>query len=601
MDIYLIATDGQEINLTQAGLTSARFVTDYLGGALNFPEIEHQVDRDVDKRYRLMDTFQRPIVVDLTLHVVGSTVQNLLSELSTIFSMASFSKTPLKIKVVEGSKTVYLDVHPQSSAVIPNYLSSEVKIRLVSYGKWYYGTETTMSLLSNQIMAGDYSRIFRIAEPAPGAAIFEAIATPSSKSTNFVALGSGLSSDLYFGINGSDTINGVTINRIGAMNSSHTVRAVSGIVNGEVTSIVLGRNNDGYVAGTFTRAGGSVGDYIGRLSFNNVAKLDVDGLNGVPKGFCFYKQDVLAFGSFTQTSGGQNARRLVVLNGSSLAEFEGAGANGDVNCVINYKDGIIIGGNYTSVGGVSATKLCYLSDTQIFSFPLPQINGYPSLVYKYKDNLYLVWFNSGILSYYMWNGSGWTLMFTTTSDILRPETIDPVKLWNREVIFGYKGIYEIRGKSFYKVFGDIDPILATRAFGRIYVVKEKLPTGNFLEVPRFIQVSSPAKIAPRIQGFSSVYGVPIRFDISNVTNGGRAKLDPAYLVNETLYADCNTGEIYTERGLDLKSLDSIYDPCQNFRLEKGLNYIFKYPPSGTDYYLKIPLQFDTLEEALAWS
>jgi len=392
VDIYLVSPSGVELNLTNFGASSSHFVNEYPKGAFDIAPVEH-ISRYTADGLPYLDTYRRrPIVVDLKLTAVGSTAMNLWSEIATIMAQARMSKTPCKLKVVEGGKTVYLDVHPESSAVIPSVLSSELTLRLVSYGRWYSGTLRTETLTTKSSsslshiamrsasgwvsMAGGMNDNVYALDSAPDGTLYAGgyFTVAGGTSASFIArwngsswsaLGSGTSGavftiavapdgTLYAG--GSfTTAGGVTVNRIAKWNGS-SWSALGGGMNDSVYSIAIASDGTLYAGGNFTTAGGVTVNYIARWNGSSWSALG-SGTSGAVSTIAVAPDGTLYAGGNFTTAGGVTVNYIARWNGSSWSAL-GSGMNNYVNTLVVAPDGTLYAGGYfTTAGGITANRI----------------------------------------------------------------------------------------------------------------------------------------------------------------------------------------------------------------------------------------------------
>lgn len=597
MDISLIGTDGQAINLTSIGSVSFRILESYPAGAFNFPTVEHKVELRTDGRYHLIDTIQRPIVVDLSLHVSGKSMNSWLSELSKLFQRVSFSETPMKLSVTENNKTVYLDVHAEGSSVVPNFLSSEIKLRLVSYGKWYLDSFIEYTF-PNNITPASTENLFRLKTPSANQPLFVSMITRGGTyPVDIIAAAPG--SDVFFSTSGSTTLNGVTVNRFGKINSNGQITAINGINNGSVYAILPFANNKVYVGGDFSVAGGSVSD---RIAFYNGTSLTslFNGLNGVVLGMCYFRDGAIIYGAFTQTGSGSTRNRIILSSGADLF----GGANGTVRVIVPYRNGFVIGGEFSQIFNTSCNKLCFFDGSRATQIPLPmsEADWYPYGLLVHNDELIVNMRQSlytGSSRLFLWQESGWSEIvfpeYTSAefSSFGFPHRTASFNILKQNLIFHYAATTKRRKNMFEKFLLSVRIDSATEAFGTHLFAESFTPVN-----PVVLEVNSPSRCAPIFQATlksSKLFSLKVL----NLTNGKIISTKSQLFPGENVTVNCATGTITDNLGVSAKHLDSIFDPCQTFVLEKGKNLLVRYSDSQTDKIL-IPAEFDTLEEALGW-
>jgi hypothetical protein len=345
VDIYLVSPSGVELNLTNFGASSSHFVNEYPKGAFDIAPVEH-ISRYTADGLPYLDTYRRrPIVVDLRLTTIGSTAVNLWSEIATIMAQARMSKTPCKLKVVEGGKTVYLDVHPESSAVIPSVLSSDITLRLVSYGRWYSGTLRTETLTTraSQNVANIAARL---------QAGWGNVGGGVNSFINTMAVAPN--GTLYAG--GNFTIaGGVTVNYIAKWNGS-SWSALGGGMNGGVGALAVAPDGTLYAGGTFTIAGGVTVNYIAKWNGSSWSALG-SGMNGNVWKLAIAPDGTLYAGGDFTLAGGITVNHIAKWNGTSWSAL-GSGMNDYVNALAVAPDGTLYAGGYfTTAGGVTVNRI----------------------------------------------------------------------------------------------------------------------------------------------------------------------------------------------------------------------------------------------------
>jgi len=386
MDIYLVDPNGVELNLTNFGVSSSHFVNEYPKGAFDIAPVEH-ISRYTADGLPYLDTYRRrPIVVDLKLTAVGSTAMNLWSEIATVLAQARMSKTPCKLKVVEGGKTVYLDVYPESSAVIPSVLSSELTLRLVSYGRWYSGTlrtETltvktsqTVSNIAARLQAGwnnvggGVNSFISAMAVAPDGTLYVGgnFTTAGGAAANYIAkwngsawsaLGSGMNNSvstlavapdgtLYAGGNFT-TAGGVTVNYVAKWNGS-TWSALGSGTNGIVNALAVAPDGSLYAGGDFTTAGGVTVNFVAKWNGSAWSALG-SGMNNIVSTLAVASDGTLYAGGTFTTAGGITVNYAAKWDGSTWAAL-GSGVNNNVNVLAVAPDGsLYAGGAFMSAGG----------------------------------------------------------------------------------------------------------------------------------------------------------------------------------------------------------------------------------------------------------
>lgn len=125
-------------------------------------------------------------------------------------------------------------------------------------------------------------------------------------------------------------------------------------VNNTVHCIKVAANNDVYVAGAFTTAGGSTVNYVAKWDGTAWSSLGT-GFNGPVYAIEFRNNDLLAGGLFT-TAGGVAASNLAIWDGTAWAPA-GTGTNGVVRTLKFYDPYIYAGGEFTTANGVTVSNI----------------------------------------------------------------------------------------------------------------------------------------------------------------------------------------------------------------------------------------------------
>jgi hypothetical protein len=600
VDIYLVDPNGVELNLTNFGVSSSHFVNEYPKGAFDIAPVEH-ISRYTADGLPYLDTYRRrPIVVDLKLTAVGSTAMNLWGEIATIMAQARMSKTPCKLKVVESSKTVYLDVYPESSAVIPSVLSSDMTLRLVSYGRWYSGTLRTETLTTraSQTMAymaarlqngwsslgGGANNTVLMLAIAPDGTLYAGgnFTTIGGVSANYVAkwngttwsaLGSGMNSyvnalavapdgTLYAGGNFS-TAGGVSVSNIAKWNGS-TWSALGSGTNGIVNTLALAPDGSLYVGGLFTTAGGISANYVAKWNGTTWSALG-SGTNSYVNALAVAPDGTLYAGGNFTTAGGIQAYYIAKWNGTTWSAL-GSGMNYYVNATAIAPDGTLYAsGSFTNAGGIAANKIARWDGISWSALDGGLGNTASSIAIAPDGTLYVVG------------------LFTTAGGTL---LTDRIALWN-----GYRWLpvdIDLPGTS--NIYSVICPTNGIIYIGGAY----SSGTATHSAVNTITNVTSD--VYPQLKITASTTAT-IQY-IENQTVGKRVWLNYNMLPGETLTLDFSQATATSSAwGNVLRSVA----PGSNmkFSLAKGTNTIWLFVPTGTvtAQLLWYP-QYETLAEAL---
>ena len=389
MDIYLVSPSGVELNLTNFGANSSHFVNEYPKGAFDIAPVEH-ISRYTADGLPYLDTYRRrPIVVDLKLTAVGSTATNLWSEIATILAQARMSKTPCKLKVVEGGKTVYLDIYPESSAVIPSVLSSELTLRLVSYGRWYSGTlrTETLTVKTSKTVANIIARL---------QAGWDNVGGGVNSFINVMAVAPD--GTLYVGGNFT-TAGGVTVNYVAKWNGSAWSALGSGM-NGAVSALVVAPDGTLYAGGAFTTAGGITVNYVAKWDGLMWAALG-SGVNNSVYNLAVAPDGTLyAGGNFTSAGGNPLSDQAALWNGSRWLplDIDFPGAPYVKSIVFPNSETIYLGGG--SSGTASCSAINTVTSVTYEVYPQLKFTASTAATIQYIENQTVgkrVWLNYNML------------------------------------------------------------------------------------------------------------------------------------------------------------------------------------------------------------
>jgi hypothetical protein len=129
---------------------------------------------------------------------------------------------------------------------------------------------------------------------------------------------------------------------------------VAGSVNNTVHCIKIDANNDVYVSGAFTLAGGTAANYVAKWDGSTWTTLG-SGFNGPVYAIEFRNSNVVAGGLFTM-AGGVAASNLAIWDGTAWAAA-GTGTNGVVRTIKFYDPFIYVGGEFTSANGMTVSNI----------------------------------------------------------------------------------------------------------------------------------------------------------------------------------------------------------------------------------------------------
>jgi len=607
VDIYLVSPSGVELNLNSFGASSSHFVNEYPKGAFDFAPVEH-ISRYTADGLPYLDTYRRrPIVVDLKLTAVGSTATTLWSEIATVLAQARMSKTPCKLKVIESGKTVYLDVYPESSAVIPSVLSSELTLRLVSYGRWYSGTLRTETLTTraSQTMAYMAARLQNGWSSLGGGA---------SDWVNTIKMAPD--GTIYAG-GRFTTIGGVSANRIAKWNGSSWAALGSGL-NGEVQDIAIAPDGTVYAGGSFTTAGGVSANYIAKWNGSSWSALGT-GMNNTVYAVAIDPNTgfVYAGGAFTNAGGGAISY-VAKWNGSSWIPV-GSGYPNDIvyTIAVAPDSSVYIGGKFTTVGSVTVNRIAKYDGTTWVALGGGVTNGFTVYSVRiapdgkiYAGGDFLTAGGVTVNKIAVWDGSAWNAlgsgMLSTstvfglavapdgtlyaTGNIAKAGTsnVDNIALWN-----GYRWLpidIDLPGTS----SDSCGPIISP-SNGVIYV-GGTYAAGNALYSAINSITNVTADIYPQLNLTAST-AATVQY-IENQTVSKRVWLNYNMQPGEILTLDFSQATaISSFRGSVIQAVA----PGSNmkFSLAKGTNVVWLFVPTGTvTAQLSWYPQYETLAEAL---
>jgi hypothetical protein len=599
VDIYLVSPSGVELNLTNFGASSSHFVNEYPKGAFDIAPVEH-ISRYTADGLPYLDTYRRrPIVVDLKLTAVGSTATNLWSEIATVLAQARMSKTPCKLKIVEGSKTVYLDVYPESSAVIPSVLSSDMTLRLVSYGRWYSGTLRTETLTTRANQTVSYIAVRSATGwSAVGSGINGAINAITVAKDGTVYIGG------YF-----TTAGGSTVNYIAKWNGS-TWSALGTGMNGTVRSLSIGTDGALYAGGDFTTAGGVTVNYVAKWNGSTWSALGT-GMNSNVYALAVSPDGSLYAGGIFSTAGGVTVNSIAKWKGTAWSAL-GTGMNGTVYTIVVSPDGsLYVGGMFTTAGGITANKVAKWNGTTWSAMGI----GMNSTVYAMAIGMDGVVYAGGnfttadgvtIGHIARWDGSSWRWLGSGMDNTVYATAIssdgtlyaggvfsvagnaalaDRIALWN-----GYRWLpvdVDLPGaSSVYSVIYTSD--------GKLYLGFDTSGTAASSAVNTITAVTSD--VYPQLKITAST-AATVQY-VENQTVGKRVWLNYNMLPGEILTLDFSQATATSSAwGNVLRAVA----PGSNmkFSLAKGTNAVWLFVPTGTvTAQLSWYPQYETLAEAL---
>ena len=182
------------------------------------------------------------------------------------------------------------------------------------------------------------------------------------------ALGSGLNrpvrslaldsnNNLYVGGDFTDA-GGIPANNIAKWNGS-TWSALGGGLNGPGTSLALDSNNNLYVGGYFTDAGGIPAHNIAKWSGSTWYALD-NGLDDSVASLAFDSNNNLYVGGYFIDAGGIPANNIAKWDGSTWSALDNGLDDSVKSLAFDSNNNLYVGGDFTHAGGILANNIANL-------------------------------------------------------------------------------------------------------------------------------------------------------------------------------------------------------------------------------------------------
>jgi hypothetical protein len=151
------------------------------------------------------------------------------------------------------------------------------------------------------------------------------------------------------------TAGGISANRIAKWNGTSWSSLDSGL-NNTCTAIAVDNNNNLYVGGAFTTAGGISANRIAKWNGSSWSSL-VSGLNNTCTAIAVDNNNNLYVGGTFTTAGGISANRVAKWNGTSWSSLS-SGLNDVPRAIaVDNNNNVYIGGQFTTAGGFPANRI----------------------------------------------------------------------------------------------------------------------------------------------------------------------------------------------------------------------------------------------------
>ena len=322
MEIHLITPDGQDYNLSHTTTAYLSFL-DQLPGGVGYPQISHLY---TESPYRHGGWLRRlryqPRIVDIVVTTYGDTVADLLTSLSRIYTAAKPDATglvPSTLKVVEGSRTAYLDVYYMGETVRQSNAGrgAELTLRFVAYNPQWYSTESQVILPYAASFVSSYIAR-RMSSGVTTGSVWDSFG--GGMNDTVLSLAVAPDGTLYAG-GYFTTAGGVAANRVAKWTGSSWQALGSGM-NNPVRSLAVAPDGTLYAGGDFTTAGGVAANYVAKWTGSSWQALgsgvnnSVYALTVAPDGTLY------AGGDFTIAGGVTVNDRVAQWNGSRWVSLD---------------------------------------------------------------------------------------------------------------------------------------------------------------------------------------------------------------------------------------------------------------------------------------
>lgn len=221
-----------------------------------------------------------------------------------------------------------------------------------------------------------------------------------------------------------------------------------GIIVGAVNAMVT-MGSDLYIGGNFIVAGGVHANRIIRWDGTEFSPLlgagGEPGVNNTVDSLAVYNNELYIGGSFT-TAGGATANRIVKWNGSSFVPLIGSsnGMNSNVTAMTEYNSLLYISGYFTNAGGLSVDNIASWNGT---SFATPAGNWTAATEMEVMgSDLYLAGSFASfggitVNNVVKWNGSAFSALGSGTVGV--DASVSDLQVWNNNLYIG--GIFSNAG------------------------------------------------------------------------------------------------------------------------------------------------------------
>jgi len=163
---------------------------------------------------------------------------------------------------------------------------------------------------------------------------------------------------LFTSINYKNSVGFVNPNHVAVWRNNNTWGLLgSGVGENARGGVVLDSDNNLYVGGAFTTAGGSAANRIAVWRNNNTWGTLGDGLNNNVSALALDSDNNLYVGGAFTTANGSSANYVAVWRNNNTWGSLGSGMNGGVNDLAFDSFGnLYVGGGFTTAGGIDALR-----------------------------------------------------------------------------------------------------------------------------------------------------------------------------------------------------------------------------------------------------